>query len=51
MRGPQPATAPSLFVARRKSFLWEFRVAVIGAKKHKRQRRERQSVTAKREKS
>jgi len=28
-----------------------FRVAVISAKKHKRQRRERQSVTVKREKS
>jgi len=28
-----------------------FRVAVISAKKHKRQRRKRQSVTAKREKS
>ena len=30
---------------------WIRRVAVISAKKHKRQRRKRQSVTAKREKS
>jgi len=31
--------------------LWKCRVAVISAKKHKRQRRKRQSVNAKREKS
>jgi len=30
---------------------WKFWVAVISAKNHKRQRRKRQSVTAKREKS
>jgi len=33
------------------TFQFSFRVAVISAKNHKRQRRERQSVTAKREKS
>jgi len=31
--------------------LWQYRVAVISAKNHKRQRRTRQSLTAKRKKS
>jgi len=49
-RKPQAPTPPNAKV-RNRQVIGIGRVAVISAKKHKRQRRKRQSVTAKREKS